>query len=205
MKRTKDQAREAKNERDRQRRLENVDAYRAAHRARYKAKQALPKVTAERLRELLHYDPRTGLFTYRVSRGRFAAGTAAGHQEKGSNRINIILDGRLYRAHRLAWLYITGEWPKLEIDHKDTDQSNNRWNNLRDVTSTVNKQNRRCAPSGKKYSPLLGAQWCIQRKKWKASIKVDGKVKHIGFFETDVAAAAAYLDAKRKFHEGCTL
>lgn len=191
-------------EKDRAYREKHRDRLLQEHRDRYRAKQSRPLVTAERLRELLSYCDESGEFRYRQARGRFKVGDLAGSRGL-EGRIAVVVDGRLYRGHRLAWLYMTGEWPQFEIDHKDTNPSNNSWANLRDVTPTVNQQNRRVAPKGKKYSPLLGAQWCAQRRRWKATIRVDGKKKHLGVFDTDAEAAAAYLKAKRSMHEGCTI
>ena len=191
-------------EKDRAYREKHRDRLLQEHRDRYRAKQSKPHVTAERLRELLSYCAESGLFRYRQARGRFKVGDVAG-TKSDDGRIAIVVEGRIYRAHRLAWLYVTGIWPEFEIDHKDTNPANNSWQNLRDVTPTVNQQNRRAAPKGKKYSPLLGAQWCAQIGRWKATIRADGKKKHLGVFDTDVEAAAAYLKAKRALHEGCTI
>lgn len=199
------EARAKKQSQDREYQRLNADRIRAEHRERYRIKQQGPLVSQERLRELLKYDEAKGVFTYLVARGRFKPGDVAGHISKSDGRVNINIDGRLYRAHRLAWLYMTGEWPQHEIDHKDTNPSNNAWGNLRDVLPVINKQNIKKAPIGKKYSNLLGAQWCTQRKKWKSSIKVHKKLKHLGFFDTDAQASAAYIAAKRQLHEGCTI
>ncbi len=161
-------------------------------------------MTAAEVRERYAYDALTGVFVYRQQRGPKKAGESAGTVKPDGRRV-INVNGVLCFAHRLAWLYQTGQWPKGEIDHRDGNPSNNRFDNLRDVTAQVNKQNQRRAPVGKKYSPLLGAQWCKQAGKWKTSIRVDGRQRFLGFFETDADASAAYVVAKRALHEGCTL
>lgn len=194
----------SKKEKQRRYREKYRDTLLAEHRARYRVKKAKPPVTADRLKELLTYHPESGEFTYRVARGRFKVGDIAG-TENSEGRICIVVDGRMYRAHRLAWLYMTGKWPEFEIDHRDMVPTNNAWGNLRDVTPTVNKQNIRKAPNGKKYSPLLGAHWSAYIGRWTSSIRVNGKLKHLGVFNTDGEAANAYLTAKRKLHEGCTI
>ena len=163
-------------------------------------------LTAQHTRELFIYDPITGILAWRhnVGRsGRIKAGTEAGTSNKGYRHVKIA--GTNYAVHRIAWLYMTGKWPEHEIDHWDTDPGNNRFSNLRDVPNVVNKENMREAPSGKKYSPLLGAHWCKQRRRWKSSITVRGKSQYIGWFDTDVEASAAYFERKRKVHEGCTV
>ena len=161
-------------------------------------------LTSEEVRRLMRYDPETGEFAALVARGSLRVGDSLGGFDDEGRRI-ITIDNVRYGAHRLAWLYMTGAWPSGEIDHRDTNPSNNVWSNLRDVTPVVNKQNKRRAQSGKLYSPLLGAQWCKQARKWKSSIRVAGRTRHLGFFASDQEAAAAYVLAKRQLHEGCTL
>jgi HNH endonuclease len=165
-------------------------------------------LTATRLREILHYNPDTGLFTRLVSlMPRWHIGEVAGSIRKIGNIAYVLIkvDGKLFLAHRLAWLYMTGKWPEKDIDHKDGDGGNNRWANLRDVSKTINLQNTHKTPAGKKYSALFGAHWCKKRRRWKSSIRVNGKNVYIGWFDTDVEASQAYLEAKRKYHEGCTI
>ena len=155
------------------------------------------KITPERLRELLHYDPDTGIFTWRVARGRCSVGAIAGIEYKSS--IDIRVDGRLYRAHRLAWLYMTGEWPVFEIDHRDRNPHNNRLRNLRDATRTINAQNIG-GPKSNNTIGVLGVRKC--HGKFQARIAVNGKPIHLGCFDTEAEASASYLAARRKLHPG---
>jgi hypothetical protein len=147
-------------------------------------------LSAARLRELLHYDPTTGVFTRRSN------GRGAGYRAKTS--VEIRVDHQLHRAHRLAWLYMTGAWPQNHIDHIDGDQFNNRFANLRDVTRTVNMQNRRRAQSNNRLGLQGVSAWGSRFK-----ARLDGS--KLGAFDTPEEAHAAYLDAKRRKHEGCTL
>jgi hypothetical protein len=167
-------------------------------------KRIRESLTAEELRSILHYNPETGVFTSKTKRGSIKVGDIVGTRKSDDGRNIIRINYTAYFASRLAWLYMTGEWPKFEVDHKDTDPSNDRWENLRDVTSTVNMQNRRHAGK-KKHSNLLGAHWCNQRKLWKSSIRVNGGSVHLGVFDSAEKASEAYIDAKRRMHEGCTL
>ena len=161
-------------------------------------------LTAERLRELLHYDPETGVFTWRVNRGRTAkAGSQAGSPHDGY--VQITVDGREYKAHRLAWLYVHGVWPVGQIDHRFGIRNDNRIGELRDVTPSVNSQNQRIAKRSNKSSGLLGAYWHNVSNKWMAHIGVAGKKIHLGMFDTAEAAHAAYIEAKRRLHAGCTI
>ena len=164
---------------------------------------ATPNLTAARLRELLHYNPDTGLFTWLVSTTRrIRVGAVAGTLVT-SGYVSIGVDRDLHRAHRLAWLYVYGEWPKHDIDHINGNRSDNRIANLRDVTRTVNLQNIRSAHKDKQSATPLGVY--ADKKKWAAAIRVNGERCRLGTFDTPEEAHAAYLDAKRKYHEGCTI
>lgn len=99
-------------------------------------------LTAESLRELLHYDPQTGIFTWRVTRGNLKACSRAGSM-KEDGYIRVCIGERRYHAHRLAWLYVTGDWPVEEIDHINRNKADNRFTNLRPATRSTNEQNRR--------------------------------------------------------------
>lgn len=90
-------------------------------------------LTAERLRELLSYDPETGWFTWRVTRssnGRADAGSRAGALRSDGYR-HVTVDQHKYKEHRLAWLYMTGKWPEADLDHKNNTRDDNRFSNLR--------------------------------------------------------------------------
>lgn len=110
--------------------------------------------------------------------------------------------GRMYKAHRLAWLFVHGHFPNGHIDHIDGDITNNRISNLRDVAHSVNMQNQRKAMSSNS-SGLLGVS--PNGSRWRAEIRVHGKKKYIGTFDTPQQAHEAYLIAKRQHHEGCTI
>lgn len=161
-------------------------------------------LTAGRLRELLHYDPATGVFTWLVHRQRHRAGTVAGSPHS-AGYIEIGVCGRSYLAHRLAWLYVHGEWPARDVDHRNGIKTDNRIDNLRDVTKVVNLQNRRGAAAGN-VSGLLGVSKSAAKcGRWFARLQVNGRQKSLGSFDSPEAAHAAYLTAKRQLHEGCTL
>lgn len=180
----------------------SIHCSRACQSAAIQAKKV--PLTQNRLRELLHYEPETGVFTWLVQRGRTASpGSVAGYVASESRRL-IRVDGGHYFAARLAWLYMTGEWPKGEVDHRDTDSLNDRWENLRDVTRVVNQQNMR-NPRADSKTGLLGVTRGKRLKGFGARIHVKGKTKWLGTFPTAEEAHAAYVEAKRMFHEGNTL
>lgn len=164
-------------------------------------------LTVTRLREVLNYDPQTGVFTRRSSCGGEPAGSVAGSPNQYGH-IRVHVDGRRYQAHRLAWLYMSGEWPstRLEVDHINGNRGDNRWANLRLADKSMNMQNQRHARRDSQ-SGLLG----VETKRWDtgvayvARIAHRGKRHHLGTHSTPELAHAAYLDAKRAMHEGNTL
>lgn len=149
-------------------------------------------LTAERLREVLRYNPATGAWTWRVrSGGKCVAGSSAGCLDP-SGYIKISVDNGRYYAHRLAFLYMTGEWPKGESDHIDRDRSNCRWSNLRDVDRVTNARN-----TGARRRNKLGVKGVHQLPggSYRASIHREGRTMRLGCFRTIEEAAAAYARA----------
>ena len=155
------------------------------------------ELTAERLREVLNYDAETGIFTWLArTRNRVAVGDVAGSPDRyGYLRIKI--DGRIHSAHRLAWLYVHGEWPKDQLDHINGIRTDNRITNLREATNAENGHNRR-KPHSNNTTGYLGVK--RDRGRFQALIRLDGKQRYLGLFDTPEAAHAAYLEAKRRLH-----
>jgi hypothetical protein len=170
-----------------------------------------PLLTADRLRELLHYDPLTGLFTRLVRTcNTVNVGDVCGYFSKKDGHLRISLDHHQYLGQRLAFLYMTGEWPANEVDYWDTDPANNRWANLRDVTTKTNSENKRVARVDNKSSGLLGVTWNAEKEKWQAQIGLrndDGsrRTKSLGRYDDKFVAHEVYLNAKRRLHAGCTI
>lgn len=155
-------------------------------------------LTADRLREVLRYSPSTGEFHWRIMcSARRPAGMLAGDKKIDSGYILIGVDGFRYRAHRLAWLYMTGAWPTDQIDHEDTNRSNNRWDNLRTATNQLNQANARLSKNN--TSGFKGVFWNHRLRKWQAKISVDGQQIHLGYHEDAAVLAAAYLAAAKKY------
>ena len=149
-------------------------------------------LTADRLRELLDYDPATGVFTWRVTRcGRALAGNRAGSVD-GQGYRWIGLDDRDYLEHRLAWLYTYGTLPSLEIDHIDRVRSNNAIGNLRHATHGQNQAN--SGPQRNNISGIKGI-YLTKSGRWMAQIKAAGTRRHLGTFDTAEEASAAYARA----------
>lgn len=164
------------------------------------------ELTAARLRQLVAYDPISGLFEWRSL--RFSAICPGSRAGRLNDRGYVVfkLDQREYRAHRLAWLYVTGSWPVNQIDHINGDRSDNRFSNLRDVDGHVNAQNKRVAASTNRTG-LLGVIHRPRNTKrpFVARVQAGDQVLHIGSFVTAAEAHLAYVEVKRRVHEGCTL
>jgi len=158
------------------------------------------ELTQEKLKELLYYDQLTGVFKWKIKpRQSVNIGDIAGTILK-KGYISIAINRKRYQAHRLAWLYVYGKWPENQIDHKDTVKHHNWIKNLREATNTQNQQNKIVANRNNKSSGILGVQLDKRSCKYKASIRVDYKPIHLGYFETKEEAHEAYITAKRELH-----
>lgn len=153
----------------------------------------------EWIKQDLLYAPETGLFTW-VSgwRGR-PAGRIAGRPDKDGYTV-LQVRGKTIKAHRLAWLYAHGAWPRSEIDHINGVRDDNRIANLRDVDRMTNTQNTR----GPRKDSSTGVMGVVKRPygAFSASIRADGKQRHLGTFKTLEEASHAYQSAKKTLHKG---
>lgn len=143
-------------------------------------------VTTERLNELLYYNHETGLWRWKVSKVSIYVGAVAGSRHP-NGYILIGIDGFYYRAHHLAWFYMTGEWPPVRgLDHKDLDRANNSWSNLRRATVSQNMGNRRKRSDN--TSGYKGVYFVPKKGKWR--VQVQGR--HVGYFAEIEDARDAY-------------
>lgn len=155
-----------------------------------------------RLRLIMSYDPDTGVFIRTAKSGQnVVVGSEAGTLDKQGYR-RIRFDGRTHQAHRLAWLYVYGEWPNGRIDHINGNRADNRITNLRVVDHSTNLENQRRARSDNRIG-VLGVRPMSGR--FQARIWVKGRAQTVGTFDTADEAGAAYIEAKRRLHAGCTL
>jgi hypothetical protein len=169
-----------------------------------------PMPSQSHIKECFEYDEMSGVLTWKVRpldhfknahgmntfNSKFA-GKIAGHASK-RGYISTLVDGLSYLVHRVIWVLMTGEDPGNLIDHWDTDKSNNRWSNLRKATKQQNGCNRG-APANSKTG-IKGVSWDRARKKFFASIAINGKTKGLGRFETADEARAAYAAAAQSLH-----
>ena len=156
-----------------------------------------PEPTAEYLRSVLHYDPESGIFTWKVrTSNRVKVGSVAGSQS-GKGYLDISVCSRTHRAHRLAWLYVHGVWPEDQIDHINRIRTDNRISNLRDVTQKQNLQN--AGKHSRNTSGHTGVIWDKHRSKWQARIAHNCKDIHLGSFASLEEAVAARKAAEKLY------
>lgn len=154
-------------------------------------------VSLTRLKKLLSYEPHTGIFRWiaapsKVCHSDFVGRIAGTKSRRGY--VVIRVDGGFYKAHRLAWFYVTGAWPKEDIDHKNSDKGDNRFQNLREATRQEN--NRSKPPQRNSRSGVTGIGWRKRERKWLARITVDKKHRYLGLFHDKQAAIRARRDAE---------
>lgn len=156
-----------------------------------------PRVTQSQLRESLDYCPDTGEFRWLVDAhcGHKSGDIAGGSNSDGY--LVIWLHGRLYKAHRLAWLYVIGEWPTHEVDHEDRNRSNNRWRNLRHATKSSNQHNA-CARNP--ASGVKGVYWHPPSGKWQVRITLNKRQKSGGYFNNVEDAKLAAMALRTNLH-----
>lgn len=160
---------------------------------------ATSDLTAERLRDLLNYDPATGKMTWRIkSAQRIKVGDEAGFI-RGDGYVIVRLFNKHHLAHRLAWLHFYGRWPAMFIDHINGRKSANQISNLRDVSLTTNNQNvnaaRKDSRSGVQGVRAVGGRF-------EARMRINGRRACLGFFASEAEAYAAYMLAKRERQPG---
>lgn len=159
------------------------------------------ELTQKLLKTHTHYDQTTGIMTWiKPFKGRVVGEIATKLSSNGY--LVVYLFGETHRAHRLAWLYVYGEFPENQIDHINGNRLDNRICNLRDVTSSGNAQNQRL-PSKNNTSGYLGVS--MNGKSYIAQITVNGKGVLIGRYKYAKNASKAYINAKRKLHQTCTI
>jgi hypothetical protein len=147
------------------------------------------------IEELLAYDPSLGAITWIKSHANAVAGCL--DSRNGYWRIKV--NGRLYAAHRIAWYLHTGEDPgSKDVDHVNGNRSDNRACNLRLATRSENMKNTKKRQSG--TSGYKGISWDDGRGKWRAEIRINGKNKRIGRFDTELEAHVAYCKAAAEHH-----
>lgn len=153
-------------------------------------------LTLRRLKTVLRYDPDSGSFFWLIrTSNRIKVGDEAG-VDRSDGYIIISIDGVKYLAHRLAWFYMTGEWPKEQIDHKNLDRSDTRWGNLREAARAENYRNTGCRSHSK-----IGLKGVTTNgARWQAQIRINKKRIYLGTYDSPEQAHAAYCAANTLHH-----
>lgn len=151
----------------------------------------LSDLAVEELKKHLTYDSETGLFTWNKN------GKRAGSYKKGGY-VSICINKRFYQAHRLAWLYICGEWPNGVIDHINMDKHDNSLKNLRDITQAENLQNSK-SHSGSIYGK--GVYWYKRCKRWRVKITLNGEIVTSKYFVSIIDARLHAIEVYKKYHK----
>lgn len=164
-------------------------------------KEKSSKLTQQELMKMFHYDTETGIFTrlitinnYKAKAGQIAGSTTAISRKQ---YLRVSIKNKFYLCHRLAWLYVHGEFPENEIDHIDGNGLNNRISNLRHVIHEVNGRNQKLNKNN--TSGYCGVTWDKQRSRWASQIKHGGINRILGRFENILEAVAARKEAETEY------
>ena len=169
-------------------------------------------ISIEQLHEVLKYDPFTGKFTWReraeaypspMSSIRAFNTQMAGkpvYEENHRGYYRMVLLGKRYKSHRVAWAMHTGDWPSNQIDHINGDKVDNRIENLREATQTENSRNMKIPTTN--TSGVIGVSWDKKARRWRAGITAAGKQVYLGTFESfdDAVAARKAAEVKYGYH-----
>lgn len=146
------------------------------------------------------YDQQTGLFSWKKKRQGIVDGKFGNLEKTGYVRAKLL--NKKHLAHRLAWFIVHKQWPEGQIDHINGNRSDNRIVNLRVVDQSGNSQNRRVKQRNNQ-SGYFGVH--ASGTRWRAQIRIDKKLKHLGLFDTPELASMAYIEDKRSIHSTCTI
>jgi hypothetical protein len=152
-------------------------------------------LTQERLKEVLCYNPMTGVFTRAKAVKQTKIGDIAGSRNT-KGYLHIMIDNKFYTAHRMAFLYMLGYFPESDVDHKNGVRDDNRWCNLRSVSRSCNMQN--CKIRSSNWSGFNGVTWSARDKKWRSQITISDRHIYLGSHDDKISAAL-----HRCYYEAC--
>ena len=157
-------------------------------------------ITQTELQTLLSYDPDTGIFRSNADTKHWHRGQAVGSPHK-DGYLTVMLKGKNYLLHRLAFLYMEGEFPRACVDHRNRIRSDNRWENLRSATYTLNNQN--TGISRNNTSGVKGVSWHKKSGKWQAFVSCGSRPVYLGLFSSieDAAHARAKAEEEYRYNE----
>lgn len=149
------------------------------------------------IRKHLRYVKSTGQLWWRLPKNGRRMNRPTGAIET-NGYVCIGFDGKVYKAHILAWVIVKGRWPKKEMDHRDLNRANNKWKNLRLATHGQNQRNGRCYKNN--TSGYKGVHFHPMTGRWTADINLNKKPIYLGIFDTPEEAAVVYNRAAKKYH-----
>ena len=155
------------------------------------------EITKDQLLPILSYNKDSGNFTWLANRGRNAKAGAKAGSIDAKGYVCIKINGKSYKAHRLAFLFMTGEWPRNHVDHQDHNRSNNKWGNIIQATRVDNGRNTSLQVDN--TSGFTGVVWKKGSNKWQAKITVMGKRIYLGCFLEFNDAVSARKEANKKY------
>lgn len=155
-------------------------------------------LTATRLRQVIKYNPKTGVFLWPVTKKKLRGGKRVAGELTNVGYRRIMIDGQRYLAHRLAWLFVYGVWPSGQLDHVNRNRGDNRISNLREATNPQNQANSKHRINN--TSGYRGVTFRKDRGHWRADIRVQGRAIYLGSFEHAEVAAIAYYAAAKKYY-----
>lgn len=156
-------------------------------------------LTQDRLKELLHYNPETGVFTWKICRNQNSkVGSVSGSISNIDGYRRMHIDTKMYKASRLAFLYMLGYFPENMVDHIDRVKDNDRWCNLRHVSRQCNARNQSISRANK--SGITGVSWHKHHHKWWPQIAINQQKIHLGYYDTKIDAARSRWEAEKKYN-----
>lgn len=168
-------------------------------------------ITQEEMKSILDYNKKTGIFTWKEKEVNYPWQASWNSRHANKEAFSSIdekgykcgsINGKMVKAHRVAWFYVFGTWPDGEVDHINGIKTDNRIDNLRDVSNIDNSRN--CKRSSRNKSGVTGVRWLKNRNRWIASIRVNRRLIHIGSYVNfqDAVKARKLADIKYGFHDG---
>jgi hypothetical protein len=154
-------------------------------------------ITQNRLKEVLDYNPITGIFIRKIRINKVKAGSIAG-TKTAQGYLSVSIDGRPYLLHRLVILFMTGSFPEKQVDHINGIRTDNRWMNIRNVSVQENSFNR--VPNKNRELQVKNVYWIPKLKRYRVKMKINKITTHFGYYDDLELAELVAKEAQQKYH-----